>query len=340
MDTRLLLPNDKGIEEACEILKKGGLLGLPTETVYGLAADALNPNAVADIFKAKGRPADNPLIVHIAKFEDIYPLVLEIPERAKLLSDKFWPGPLTMIFKKSPVVPMITSGNLDTLAIRIPSHPVARAIIENSHLCLAAPSANISGSPSPTTAKHVMDDLNGKIEAIIDGGSCSIGLESTVITFEEDYIKLLRPGFITVEDIESVAGKVIVDDAVLNGADINSKVSSPGMKYKHYAPKAHVVIVKSDSKSFINFINKEADSSVLALCYEEDIPELKANYLSLGKSEDYKSQSQLLFSLLRNIDINTNIKTVYARCPKPVGVGLALYNRLIRASGFEVIDLD
>lgn len=340
MKTKFLLPNDSGIENACTILKNGGLLGMPTETVYGLAADALNPAAVSNIFKAKGRPADNPLIIHISRFEDIYPLVHDIPKKSILLSKAFWPGPLTMIFKKSTIVPMITSGNLTTVAIRIPAHPVARSIIKISNLCLAAPSANISGSPSPTTVNHVINDLSGKIDAVIDGGECSIGLESTVITFEDDYIKLLRPGFITVEQLESIAGKVVVDNAVINGVTTETKVSSPGMKYKHYAPKAHVIIVNADGDKFIDFVNSHANDSVLALCYEEDLPKLHAKYLVLGKSSDYQSQAKLLFALLRDVDIHDKIQTVYARCPKPVGLGLALYNRLIRASGFEVIELD
>lgn len=340
MNTKFLFPDDDGINEASSILKNGGLVGLPTETVYGLAADALNPLAVNNIFKAKGRPNDNPLIVHIANFESLFPLVLEVPEKAKILSNLFWPGPLTMIFKKSNLVPMVTSGNLDTVAIRMPDHPVAKAVIETSKLCLAAPSANISGSPSPTSAKHVLNDLNGKIDAVIDGGNSSIGLESTVITFENDYIKLLRPGFITVEQLEHAVGKVLVDDAVLNGLKDNSTVSSPGMKYKHYAPKANVIIVKANSSSFINFINNHNNHSTLALCYEEDKPYLNTKTLVMGKKDDYQSQARLLFSLLRDIDIDEDIKTVYARCPKPVGLGLALYNRLIRASGFEVIELD
>ena len=235
LKTLLLDNTDENISKAAEILKNGGLVGLPTETVYGLSANALDGKAVAKIFAAKGRPADNPLIVHIADFSDIerFNLVREIPESVKLLAENFWPGPLTMIMKKSDVIPDEVSAGLDTVAIRFPSHPTAQKIIKAAGLPLAAPSANLSGSPSPTTALHVMSDLNGKIDAVVDGGMSDVGLESTVITLAEKTPRVLRPGGITLEQLRSVLGKVELDNAVLHQLEKGAKVSSPGMKYKH-----------------------------------------------------------------------------------------------------------
>ena len=221
----------KNVEKAAKILKNGGLVAIPTETVYGLAADALNPDAVAKIFKAKGRPMDNPLIVHICRFEEIYRLVKGVPHKAKELADRYWPGPLTIILPKSDIIPKEVSAELPTVAVRMPSHPVARAIIEKTGRPLAAPSANSSGLPSPTTAKHVMDDMNGKIDAIVDGGSCDVGIESTVVTLATDPPRLLRPGGITHEQLEEVLGHVDIDPAVLSQLKEGERPASPGMKY-------------------------------------------------------------------------------------------------------------
>ncbi len=319
MKTQLFTNTPENIIKTAEILKSGGLAAIPTETVYGLAADALNGEAVAKIFAAKGRPMDNPLIVHVAEFEDIerFALVREIPEAAKKLAKVFWPGPLTIIMKKGGVIPDEVSAGLDTVAIRLPSHPSARAIIKAADTPLAAPSANLSGSPSPTTAQHVMNDMDGKIDAVFDGGACGVGVESTVITLAEDTPRLLRPG---IKD--------------------GQKAASPGMKYKHYAPKANVILLKCTDDDFINYVNRCGGSGVAVLCCDEDVEKLSVKYISLGKRNDYEAHAQRLFDSLRRIDGYGNIVTVYTRLPSTDGVGLAVYNRLIRAAGFEVIDLE
>ncbi len=342
MKTLLLENSQLNIEKAAQILRNGGLVGIPTETVYGLAADALNPKAVSEIFKAKGRPSDNPLIVHIADFDDItrYNLVREIPESARKLADNFWPGPLTIIMKKSDAVPFEVTNKLDTVAIRFPSHPLAQAIIRTAQRPLAAPSANLSGSPSPTTAKHVMDDLDGRIEAVFDGGACEVGLESTVITVAGDVPRVLRPGGITVEQLRKVLGKVEVDNAVLHMLGENEEAASPGMKYKHYSPKADVILLNCNDGEYIEYVNKNSGDGVGALCCDEDIPLLNVKTFSLGKRNDYISHAQKLFDELRKIDEDNDITTVYSRLPKVDGVGMAVYNRLIRAAGFKVIDVE
>lgn len=342
MQTLLLDSTQQNIEKAAEILRNGGLVGIPTETVYGLAADALNGKAVAKIFKAKGRPMDNPLIVHIAEFEDIekYCLVSKIPEKAKILAEKFMPGPITIIMKKSDVIPDEVSAGLDTVAVRCPSHPVARAIIRAAQTPLAAPSANLSGSPSPTTAAHVMNDMNGKIEAVVDGGASEVGVESTVITLAGDVPCLLRPGKITLEQLRDAIGEVELNKAVLDKLDDNQKAASPGMKYKHYSPKAEVILLKGSDEEYIKYVNSKSNGRTAALCCDEDIPYLKVKTFSLGKRNDYTQQAHRLFDLLREVDRVGGIDTVYSRLPVCDGVGMALYNRLIRAAGYEVIDLE
>lgn len=342
MKTLLLKDNQGDINKAAEILKNGGLVGVPTETVYGLAANALDGKAVAKIFEAKGRPMDNPLIVHIADFSDIerYNLVSEIPKQAYELADAFWPGPLTIIMKKSSIIPHEVSAGLSTVAIRFPSHPVAQRVIRTAGVPLAAPSANLSGSPSPTTALHVMNDLNGKIDAVLDGGVCDVGLESTVITLAANVPRVLRPGGITVEQLTEVLGRVDVDDAVIHKLKNGEIAASPGMKYKHYAPKANVILLKCKDDEYIEYVNSRACDDVAALCCDEDIELLNARTYSLGKRNDYTAHAQNLFDLLRKIDDDNVSKTVYSRLPSVNGVGLAVYNRLIRAAGFEVIDLE
>lgn len=342
MKTLLLENSIQNIEKVGEILKNGGIVGIPTETVYGLAADALNPQAVAKIFKAKGRPVDNPLIVHIADFSDIerFNLVSEIPNATKKLADRFWPGPLTIIMKKSEAVPFEVTNRLDTVAIRFPSHPLAQEIIRQAGTPLAAPSANLSGSPSPTTAKHVMDDMDGRIDAVFDGGACEVGLESTVITVATDIPRLLRPGAITLEQLQEVLGEVEVDDAVLHKLRDGVQVASPGMKYKHYAPKAEVILLKCTDDEYIKYVNSNAKSGVSALCCDEDISLLKVKAYSLGRRNDYVTHAKKLFDMLRKIDDDNESKTVYSRLPSVDGVGMAVYNRLIRAAGFKVIDLE
>lgn len=343
MITKLLHNNENDINTAGKILSGGGLVAIPTETVYGLATDALNGAAVADIFAAKGRPMDNPLIVHIAAFEDInrFSLVLEIPDAAYTLAKAFWPGPLTIIMKKGKAIPDEVSAGLDTVAIRFPSHPLAQAVIRAADTPLAAPSANLSGSPSPTTAEHVMNDMDGKIDAVLDGGECAVGLESTVITLAADVPRVLRPGGVTVEQLREVLGKVEVDDAVLHQLAQGQTAASPGMKYKHYAPKANVILLKCSDDAYIDYVNKNAGTGVAALCCDEDIPLLRGvKTISLGRRLDYETQAHRLFDSLRRVDGYGGVLTVFSRLPSTDGVGLAVYNRLIRAAGFEVIDLD
>lgn len=341
METLLLTTSEQDISKAAEIIKEGGLVGMPTETVYGLAADALNPKAVMSIFEAKGRPADNPLIVHIANINDIekFGLTAEIPENAILLAEKFWPGPLTMIMPKGKNVPPQVTAGLNSVAIRFPSHKGAQALISESQRPLAAPSANLSGSPSPTTAQHVMNDLGGRIGAVIDGGDCEVGLESTVVTLCTNPPTLLRPGKVTLEELREVLGEVNLSSAVLEKLKDKEEAPSPGMKYRHYAPNAKVYLVKGDDKAFTEFVNSKKGEDVLSLCYDEDAARICVPYITLGKKGDYDEEAHKLFSALREIDETPNIKTVYARCPDTKGVGMAVYNRLIRAAGFEVIDL-
>lgn len=342
LNTLQLKDNENDIKKAAEILKNGGLVGMPTETVYGLAANALDGKAVAKIFEAKGRPMDNPLIVHIADFSDIekYNLVKSIPQTALTLAEAFWPGPLTIIMEKSTVIPDEVSAGLSTVAIRFPCHPVAQRIIRASDVPLAAPSANLSGSPSPTTALHVINDLNGKIDAVVDGGACDVGLESTVITLATEIPRVLRPGGITVEQLSSVIGNVDVDDAVVHKLQDGAVASSPGMKYKHYAPKSNVILLNCSDEEYIKYVNDRASDDIAALCCDEDIDFVNVNTYSLGRRNDYKAHAQHLFEMLRKIDADGKTKTVFSRLPSVNGVGLAVYNRLIRAAGFEVIDLE
>jgi len=335
LDT-LILGADE-VEKAAQIIKNGGLVAMPTETVYGLAADALNGNAVANIFKAKGRPMDNPLIVHISDISQITGLVREFPENARRLAEKFWPGPLTIILPKSDNIPDEVSAGLDTVAVRFPSHPVAKALIGAS--CpLAAPSANLSGSPSPTTLRHVIDDMNGRIDAIIDGGDCAVGVESTVITLSEGKPRILRPGGITAEQIRSVIGETDIDAAVTAPLADGQKASSPGMKYKHYSPKAEVILLDGSDDDFAEYIRNEYDDKTAVLCYNEEKDVLPCMCIPVGEKNDDSAYAYHLFAALREAD-ERKCSRVYAHCPKKEGIGLAVYNRIIRAAGFKVIKL-
>lgn len=337
MKTQIL--SEKDTQLAAEILKSGGLVAIPTETVYGLAANALNESAVKKIFEAKGRPSDNPLIVHISDIDEIYNLVSELPVAAQKLADAFWPGPLTIILKKSEIIPAVICGGLDSVAIRVPDNSVARKIIREAGCPLAAPSANLSGSPSPTKASHVVADLSGKIDAIVDAGACAVGVESTVVSLCTEVPRILRPGAITVEQLEKVIGKVDVDPAVLHELEKNSQPLSPGMKYKHYAPKAKVVILNGSREQFINFANANKSDNVAALCYAEDVEDLQVPVVIYGRENNANLQAAQLFDALRAIDELDGVDTIYARCPEKNGIGLAVYNRLIRAAGFNVINL-
>ncbi|WP_195983557.1 L-threonylcarbamoyladenylate synthase [Clostridium sp. D33t1_170424_F3] len=340
MQTQLLDANEpESIQKAARILQNSGLVGIPTETVYGLAANALNGSAVAGIFTAKGRPMDNPLIVHISQFDQIYGLVRAVPDAAKKLAERFWPGPLTIILPKGDCIPDEVSAGLDTVAIRFPSHPVAQAVIDAAGMPLAAPSANLSGHPSPTTATHVMDDMDGRIEAVLDGGPCAVGVESTVVTLATEPPRLLRPGGVTLEQLREVLGEVEMDQAVLNPLPEGEQAASPGMKYKHYSPKANVVILDGSLEHYIDYVNAHAETGVAALCYNGEDKALSVPAVCYGGERDCGEQARELFDALRELDDVLHAQTVYARCPEPKGVGLAVYNRLIRAAGFEVISL-
>lgn len=325
---------ETALNEASRLIKNGEVVGIPTETVYGLAANALDEEAVKKIYIAKGRPSDNPLIVHISDMSELPPLVKEIPAKVKIMAEKFWPGPLTMIMKKSDLIPLKTSGGLDTVAVRMPENKYARAIIKTSGVPLAAPSANLSGSPSPTNAKYVFDDMNGRIPLIIDGGASKIGVESTVITFVTEIPTVLRPGGITLEEIRATIGETRLADAVLHELKEGETAASPGMKYKHYAPHADITILKGSLEKFIEYTKGK---DFFALVFEGEEKYFK-NAVTYGKPLDGVSEANRLFDALRELD-ERNAKTVYARCPELDGVGLAVYNRLIRSAGFNIIEL-
>ena len=328
---------ENAIQTAAEILKNGGLVAIPTETVYGLAANALDGKAVAEIFIAKGRPQDNPLIVHVASLDEIPPLVEAVDSRLYDLAEKYWPGPLTVIMKKSSLIPDEVSAGLDTVAIRMPSHETARKIIEISGVPLAAPSANASGKPSPTKASHVIQDLDGKIDAVVDGGECSVGVESTVVTLATEPPTLLRPGGITPAQLEAVLGEIHISPAVFEKLKEGEKAESPGMKYKHYAPAAQVTIIKGDFESFRKFVLAQKET-VCAVCFEGEGKHFE-NYIEYGSENDADSQAHSIFDALREVD-KTGCNTAFVRCPVSSGVGLAVYNRLLRSAAFRVIDLD
>lgn len=326
------------VREAAGIIRQGGLVGMPTETVYGLAANALDGKAVAGIFRAKGRPMDNPLIVHICELSQWEKLVDTIPDNARKLAEAYWPGPMTIILPKSDIIPREVSADMPTVGVRFPSHPVAQALIRESGCPLAAPSGNLSGKPSPTTAACMAEDMDGRIDAILDGGPCQVGVESTVITLATNPPRLLRPGGITLEQLESVLGPVEVDPAVTQPLAEGVKVASPGMKYKHYAPKVHVIMVKGTFEAYCALVNSQKEPGVAALCFDGEESFLQVPCISYGTREDAASQAHEIFEALRQLD-EIGAKTVYARAPSPTGVGLAVYNRLIRAAGFAVMEV-
>ena len=334
-DTVLLSDSAEDILAASELIRKGRVVGIPTETVYGLGADALNPEAVEKIFKAKGRPADNPLIVHIYEIQEANRLGHDIPDIFYRLAEKFWPGPLTMIVPKNDIIPAETSGGLDTVGIRMPSHPVMRELIRLSGP-IAAPSANRSGYPSPTSAAHVINDMNGKISAVIDGGESRFGVESTVVSFDdENTVRILRPGSVTKEMLLECADNVIIDDAILNDIAAGREAPSPGMKYKHYSPKADVKIIEGDFKHFCKYVNNHQSKAAFCLVFDDDdTDKIKCRYMTYGS--DSSQQAHNFFSKLRELD-DLNADKVFVRPPRKDGVGLAVYNRLLRAAGFEVI---
>ena len=338
-ETLLLSADEAGIAAAARLLCAGEPVAIPTETVYGLAADALNGAAVAKIFAAKGRPADNPLIVHIADMAQWETLVTAIPAGARRLAEAFWPGPLTVILPAAPCVPREVTAGLSTVAVRFPAHPVATAIIRAAGCVLAAPSANRSGSPSPTNARRVMEDMNGRIAAVADGGDCAVGGESTVMDLSHRTPRLLRPGGVTPEMLRTVLGDIEIDPAVTAALQKGAVAASPGMKYKHYAPRARVVLVKGSAAAFAAFVNGKKAEKTAALCFDGEEGALEVPYLTYGARTDAAAQAHRVFDALRQLD-DAGWPLVYAACPAETGVGLAVYNRLLRAAGFEVITLD
>lgn len=338
METILLQNTPDDISRAGEILRNGGLVAIPTETVYGLAANAFDGKAVAGIFVAKGRPQDNPLIVHIADLSQWSALVKNIPPRAMALAKAYWPGPLTIILPKSDLIPDEVSAGLNTVAVRFPSMRTARKIIEAAGVPLAAPSANLSGSPSPTCARHTMDDMRGRIDAVLDGGECNFGVESTVVSLATEVPRLLRPGAVTPDDLRAVLGELEIDEAVMGKLREGVTAASPGMKYKHYSPRAEVTIVKGSLAAFCRFTSELSDKAgTFALCFDGEEASVDLPCVTYGRKDDALTQSHRLFTALRELD-ERGAKTVYARCPSTQGVGMAVYNRLLRAAGFSVVE--
>ncbi len=336
----LYLPADgtETAKTAAEIIKNGGLVALPTETVYGLGANGLEAEAVAKIFEAKGRPQDNPLILHVAQGRDMEKFCHSIPREAYLLAEKFWPGPLTMVLPAKEIVPLSTRAGLPTVAVRCPDNAITRQIIELSGVPIAAPSANISGKPSTTTAQHVIHDHAGKIDAVVDGGPCRVGVESTIVDLTEDRPRLLRPGGITPEQLIAVLGDLVVDKAVTAQIDKDTVVKAPGMKYRHYAPQCEILIVSGSRQQAADYIHRHFEPGDRVLCFAEELP-LYADCqpLAYGREAEAETLSAGLFGALRELD-QPGIRRVYARCPVGGGVSYAVQNRLKKAAAFQIID--
>lgn len=336
-------PRDEELSEAAKILRHGGLVAFPTETVYGLGANALDEGAAARIYAAKGRPSDNPLIAHISCIEELPALVREIPEAGKRLAEKFWPGPLTMIFPKKSVVPDGTTGGLDTVAIRMPSDPVANRLIRLAGVPVAAPSANISGRPSPTRAGHVIEDMNGKIEMILDGGEVGIGVESTIVDVSGPVPVLLRPGAVTLEMLREVLGNVETDAAVSGPLGDGVKPRAPGMKYRHYAPKADMVLVEGEMSRVVGYINRETKKAMEAgkrvgiICTQESRARYPMGFLAVvGSREHEETVAHNLFSVLRDFD-GQAVDCIFSESFSEDRLGQAIMNRLCKAAGYHII---
>ncbi len=328
------------ISAAAKILREGGLVGIPTETVYGLGADGTNPEAVRRIFEVKGRPQDNPLILHVTGAQWLPRYCEDIPPVAYVLARKFWPGPLTMILKRQPTVPDETTAGLDTVGVRCPNHPVTLAIIREAGMAIAAPSANTSGRPSCTTAQDVMEDVGGRVDVVVDGGPCTVGVESTVLDLTCEPPRLLRPGGLPVEDIERLIGHVDVDRAVSASLGENERPGAPGMKYRHYAPKAPVTVITGAPMSSAKEIERRAGPTSGVICFDEYAHLFPQQLVRpLGPSSDKQLQAQRVFEALRSFD-STEVTEIFAQCPDNRGLGLAIGNRLKKAAGFHVIDAD
>ncbi|AOT70090.1 L-threonylcarbamoyladenylate synthase [Geosporobacter ferrireducens] len=331
--------------EAADILKNGGTVAFPTETVYGLGANALDQSAVGKIFEAKGRPSDNPLIVHVADFNDIEPLVEKIPATARKLAEKFWPGPLTLIFPKSDRVPAVITAGLDTVAIRMPAHGIARTLIRLAGVPIAAPSANLSGKPSPTRAAHVIEDLMGRVDAIISGGECLVGLESTVLDISGEIPAILRPGGITLEELTQVLGEVSLDPALEEKMDSTVVPKSPGMKYTHYAPKAEMMIVDGAITAMIEKIegirkSKEQEGLRVGIMATEETKDSYGAFcvLSMGSRQSLETIGAKLFDTLRQFD-EIGVDIILAEGISREGVGHAVMNRMLKAAGYRILSV-
>lgn len=348
METRIVKISPDRVSEfddelriAAEIIKKGGLVAFPTETVYGLGANALDARASEKIYEAKGRPSDNPLIIHIASKDD-FEKYSEIEDRKRFeaITEKFVPGAITIIQKKRDIIPSTVTAGMDTVAIRLPSNPIARRLIELAGVPIAAPSANTSGRPSPTRAEHVIEDMMGRVDMIIDGGECEVGLESTIVLLKSGSATLLRPGGVTLEMLEDALGEVKVDKAVRGRLLEGEKPLAPGMKYRHYAPKGSVIILKGDDEAVISFMRKALENeSAGIICYREDnLPECERVKV-LGSVSNKEEMAHRLFDSLRAFDSLEKVKTIYTRLPSDDEIGLALVNRLIKASGYTVLEV-
>ena len=341
MKTQILSANGADTAAiAAQIIKNNGLVAIPTETVYGLGANGLNEDAVAKIFIAKGRPQDNPLILHLYGPEQMVDYCENIPESAWLLAKTFWPGPLTIVLPAKDNVPKRTTGGLSTVAVRCPDSPITRQIIRLAGVPLAAPSANISGKPSTTTAEHVRHDHDGRIDAIVDGGPCRVGVESTIIDLTEERPRLLRPGGVTPEQLLEVLGDLVVDKAVTAKIDNDTVVKAPGMKYRHYAPQSQVIIVAGSKEKAAKYIHAHFVPGDRVLCFREELPLYRGcDPLAYGREADVDSLSAGLFAALRELD-DPNVGTVYARCPQGGGVAYAVQNRLNKAAGFCIVNTE
>ena len=341
MKTLLLSASDPlAAPTAANLIMNSELVAIPTETVYGLGANGLDEHAVARIFEAKGRPQDNPLILHICGAEQIELFCHHIPQKAFDLAEAFWPGPLTIVLPVKSIVPRRTTGGLDTVAVRCPDSAVTREIIRLSGVPIAAPSANISGKPSTTTAEHVLHDHDGKIAAIVDGGPCRVGVESTIVDLTEERPRLLRPGGVTPEELLAVLGDLVVDKAVTAQVDKDAVVKAPGMKYRHYAPSEPVVIVSGSREAAAAYIRRHFEPGDRVLCFEEELPLYEGCApLSYGQEADVNTLSAGLFAALRELD-DPKIHQVYARCPVGGGVAYAVQNRLKKAAAFHIVDAE
>ena len=336
METKVLKPTKDNIATACQLISAGQVVAIPTETVYGLFADATSAKACEGIFTAKDRPQDNPLIVHVCDYEMLSKVALTVSEDAMKLAEAFWPGPLTMILKKTALIPDDVSAGLDTAGIRMPSNPVILEIISKTGLPLAGPSANRSGRPSPTNAQYVFEDMEGRIPLILDGGDCDIGVESTVVSMTEDTPIIFRPGFVTQKQMEEVLGKeVLLSKGISEELGADEKVLSPGLKHKHYAPKAQVVIVSGPFEAYKALVEEE---KAVALCFDEYKDKINCPCVCYGSEKNSAQQAVELFTALRQLD-EIGAQKVYAQLPSLEGVGLAVYNRLLRAAAFRVVNL-